>query len=144
MQVKVCGTFAALCVIDSDVDTLAKRLKDGLLSTIEEVVERLWKKNEPWITNEVLDLCDQRRQPKQQKYTSTEAGLKYRKVNREVRKKMKTAKEEWIDEQCKNTEKGMIFRNSKEAYNTFKAHNNISQQSSKPAVETSGQKVQLF
>ena len=35
---------------------------------------------------------------KQQKYTSTEAGLGYRKVNREVRKKMKAAKEEWIKE----------------------------------------------
>ena len=41
----------------------------------------------------------QRRQLKQQKYTSTEAGLKNRKVNREVRKKMKVAKEEWIEEQ---------------------------------------------
>ena len=58
---------------------------------------------------------------KQQKYTSTEAGLGYRKVNREVRKKMKTAKEEWIEEQCKNTEKEMMSGNSKEAYNTLKA-----------------------
>ena len=35
-----------------------------------------------------LDLCDQTRQLKQEKYTSNEAGLEYRKVNREVRKKM--------------------------------------------------------
>ena len=38
---------------------------------------------------------------KQQKYTSTEAGLKYRKVNREVRK-AKAEKGEWIEEQCTN------------------------------------------
>ena len=63
------------------------------------------KKIQPWITNETLDLCDQRRQLK---YTGTEAGLEYRKVNREVRKKMKAAKEEWIQEQYKNIEKGMM------------------------------------
>ena len=76
------------------------------------------KKIQPWVTSGVLDLCDQRRQLKQQKYTSSEAGLEYRKENREVRKKTKAAKEEWIEEQCKNIEKGMISGNSEEAYNT--------------------------
>ena len=49
-----------------------------------------------------------------------EAGLEYRKVNREVRKKMEAAKEEWTEEQCKNIEKGMVSGNRKEACNTFK------------------------
>ena len=62
----------------------------------------------PWDTTEVLDVCDQRRQVRQQKYASTEAGLEDRKVNEEVTKKMKAAKEEWIEEQCKNTEKRMM------------------------------------
>ena len=34
---------------------------------------------------------------------------------------MKAAKEEWIEEQCKNIEKGMVSGNSKEANNTLKA-----------------------
>ena len=34
---------------------------------------------------------------------------------------MTAAKEEWIEEQCQNTEKGMMSGNSKEAYNTLKA-----------------------
>ena len=42
-------------------------------------------------------------------------------MNREVRKKMKAAKEEWTGEQCKNTEKEMMSRNSNKAYNTLKA-----------------------
>ena len=29
-------------------------------------------------------------------------------MNREIRKKMKAAKEEWTEEQCKNTEKEMM------------------------------------
>ena len=52
-----------------------------------------------------MDLCDQRRQLKQQKYTSTEAELEYRKVNKEVRKKIKAAKKELTDEQCKKIER---------------------------------------
>ena len=52
------------------------------------------KKIQLWVTNKVQDLCDWRRPLKQQKYTSTEAGLEYRKVNREVGNKIKAAKEE--------------------------------------------------
>ena len=57
---------------------------------------------------------------KQQKCTSIDTGLEYRKVNREVRKKTKATKEEWVEEQCKNIEKGIMSGNSKEAYNTLK------------------------
>ena len=42
-------------------------------------------------------------------------------MNREVREKLKAAKEEWIEEQCKNIEKGMMSGNNKEAYNALKA-----------------------
>ena len=41
-------------------------------------------------------------------------------MNREVRKKMEAAKEEWTEVQCKNIEKRMTSENSKEAYNTLK------------------------
>ena len=34
-QPQIGGKFAALCVLDSDVDTLANSLKEGLLSTAE-------------------------------------------------------------------------------------------------------------
>ena len=107
-KAKVGGKFAALCVLDRNVDTHANTLKEGLLSTAEEVLVRQRKKIQPWDTNEILDLCDPRRKLKQQKYTNTEAGPECRNVNRVVRKKMTAAKEEWIQEQCKNTEKGMM------------------------------------
>ena len=42
-------------------------------------------------------------------------------MNKVAKKKMTAAKEEWPEEQGKNTEKGMMSRNSKEAYNTLKA-----------------------
>ena len=120
-QAKVGGKFAALWVFDSDVDTLASSLKEVLLSTAEEILGRQWMKIQPWVINKVLNLCNQRLQVKQQKNSSTEAVQGYRKVNREVRKKMKAAKEEWTEEQYKNIDNRMMSGNSKETYNTLKA-----------------------
>ena len=77
----------------SDVGTIA-----SLISTAEEVLGKQRKKIQPWVTNEVLDLCDQRRQLKQQKYTNTETGLEHNQVNREVRKKMKVVTVGWIEQ----------------------------------------------
>ena len=42
-------------------------------------------------------------------------------MNREVRKKLKGAKEERVEEQCKSIEKGMMSGKSNGAYNTPKA-----------------------
>ena len=77
----------------SDVGTIA-----SLVSTAEEVLGKQRKKIQPWVTNEVLDLCDQRRQLKQQKYANTETELEHKQVNREVRKKMKAVKVGWIEQ----------------------------------------------
>ena len=85
-----------------------------------------------------MDLCIQRQQLKQQKYTSTEAGLKNSKVNREVRKKMKAVKEGWVEEQCKNIEKGMVSANSKEACSTLKALTKSQQQKSAVIKDSRG------
>ena len=42
-------------------------------------------------------------------------------MNRDVKEKMKAAKEELTEKQCKNREQGIMLGNSKEAYNTLKA-----------------------
>ena len=59
-------------------------------------------------------------------------------MNREVRKKMKAAKEGWIEEQCGNTEKGMMSGNSKEAYHTLKALTKTQQCKSAAFEDSSG------
>ena len=57
-QAKVGGKFAALYKLDSSTDTLANSLKKRLLATAEGVLGRLRTKIQPWVTNEVLDLCN--------------------------------------------------------------------------------------
>ena len=89
------GKFAVLCILDSNVDTIAQRLKEVLLSTAEEIRGKQRKKIQPWVTNKVLDLVQS--ETVEVHKLKLEVGLEYRKVYREVEKKMKTAKEEWID-----------------------------------------------
>ena len=59
-------------------------------------------------------------------------------MNREVKKKMKAAKKEWLEEQCKNIEKEMMSGNSKEAYNTLKALTKTQQRKSIDIEDNSG------
>ena len=105
---KADGEFVALCVLNSDIDTAANSLKEVLLSLKRSLGDT--RKIQPWVAVEVLGLYDQRRQLKQEKYTSTEAGLEYRKVNREVGKKMKAVKEEWVEKQARKQREGKDVR----------------------------------
>ena len=61
-------------------------------------------------------------------------------MNREVRKEMKARKKERTEEHCKNIQKGMVSRNSKEAYNTLKVLTKAQQHKS-AAIEDSSGKV---
>lgn len=126
-QAQVGGKFAALNLLDSDVDTLASDFRDVLMTAADEVLGKQRKKIKPWVTQEVLDLCDKRRQLRAQKHTNDEARVQYQQAHRDVRKKMKEVKEEWIEEQCKTIDRDMESGNSKQAYGTLKALTKTSQ-----------------
>ena len=54
-------------------------------------------KKQPWITNDILDLCDERRSLKAAKNKNNiELISKYRKVNNQICIDMNIAKEQWI------------------------------------------------
>ena len=50
LQAEVGGMFAALCILDSDTDTLANSLKEVLVATAEGVLGRQKTKIQPWVT----------------------------------------------------------------------------------------------
>ena len=60
-QAKISGQFAAVCVLDSNVDIIENSQKKALDSAATELLGRQRKKILLWKTNEVPDLCDQRR-----------------------------------------------------------------------------------
>ena len=66
-------------------------------------------------------MCDKRRELKKKK-NDAEGAKQYRAINHGVKKAMKKAKENWIEEQCKNMEdkKKLKKNNSKKAYQQVK------------------------
>ena len=79
--------------------------------------ERHMKK--PWVTKDVLDLFDERRDLKKKRYEA-EGAKEYREANRRVQKAVKKAKEEWIGAQCDEIETWLNKNNSKRAYQLVK------------------------
>jgi len=63
-QAMVGGKFASLNLIDMDINTLANQTKEVLLTSAHEILGKRRRKIHPWVTNEVLDLCDERRKLK--------------------------------------------------------------------------------
>ena len=70
---------------------------------------------------EILDLCDKRRELKKKNKNDAEGTTEYKTVNRQIKKGMKKAKEDWIGEQCENIEDSLKKNNSKTAYHLVKA-----------------------
>ena len=61
-QTQIGGKFAALNLIDREIDTIANDIKVGLLQ-----LKRYWEDTEKiqiWIMNESLDVCDEKRELK--------------------------------------------------------------------------------
>ena len=119
-QAQVGGKFAALSLLDNDIDTMSGNINHVLLSAAEEVLGPHRRKNKPWVTNDILDLCDKRRESKKRKHLDEEGRRLYQQANTEVRKGMRKAKEKWVYDQCLDIDIGMANGNLKNAFNTLK------------------------
>ena len=65
--------------------------------TASEILGKHRQKKKPWITAEILDLCDKRRQMGK-KRIEPEGSEKYKEVNNNIKRCMKKAKEIWCAE----------------------------------------------
>ena len=73
----------------------------------ETAIETLGKhrqKKKTWITAEILDLCDKRRELRKKRFASEESE-KYKEVNNNIKRCMKKAKDNLIGEQRSEIEK---------------------------------------
>ena len=64
----------------------------------------------PWITAEILELCDKRRELRK-KRLEPEGAEKYKEVSNSIKRCMKKAKENWIGEQCSEIEENLRKNN---------------------------------
>ena len=66
----------------------------------------------PWMTDEIVELINERRRYTNQNNTPEQQH--YKRIRNELQRKIKRAKEEWLDEQCKKAEEFLKRGNGKE------------------------------
>ena len=91
----------------------------AVTDTAAELLGKQRRKRKPWVTPEILDLCDQRRDLKK-KRGEPEGAKDYKEIKRKIRTEMKMAKETWIQGQCQEVEACLRKNHSKKAYQLVK------------------------
>ena len=64
-----------------------------------EILDKHRQKEKPWVTEEILDLCNKMRELRKNRF-EPEGSDRYKEVNNIIKRCMKNAKENWIREQC--------------------------------------------
>ena len=96
------GRFAPLTIMsneDTDIYSMITTFNTAVTETASEILGKHRQKKKPWITAEILDLCDKRRELRKKRF-EPEGAAKYKEVNNNIKRCMKKAKENWIEEQC--------------------------------------------
>ena len=106
-QVMIGGKFAPLLMLDAedtDMDTMVDTFNTAVTDTANEILGKHRPVKQPWVTADILALCDKWRELKKEK-KETEGAKQYRAISRDIKKSMKKAKETWIEKQCQGIEK---------------------------------------
>ena len=69
-QATIGGRFAPLATLvdeDADLDSMVTHFNKAVTDTAAELLGKQRRKRKPWVTHEILDLCDQRRDLKKKR-----------------------------------------------------------------------------
>ena len=103
-QAMIGGKFAPLIGLsDEDMDTMITTYNTAMTDAASEILGKERRRKKPWVTKDVLDLCDERRDLKKKRYEA-EGAKEYMEANRRVQRAVKKAKEDWIGAQCEEIE----------------------------------------
>ena len=122
------GRFAPLTIMnneDTEVDSMITTFNTAVTQTASEILGKHRQRKKPWITAEIIDLCDKRRELRKKRF-EPEGSEKHTEVNN-IKRCMKKAKENWIGEQCSEIEENLRKNNSKRAYQLVKDLSNVKQ-----------------
>ena len=104
---------------DTDLDSVITTFNTAVTETAIEILCKHRQKKKPWITAEILDLWDKRREMRKKRF-EPEGSEKYKEVNHNIKRCLKKAKENWIGEQFSEIEENLRKNNSKRAYQLVK------------------------
>ena len=98
-----------------DMDTMITAYNTTLTGAANKIFGKEYHRRKPWITKDVLDLCDEREGLKKRRHIA-EGATAYRKANKRIQKVVKEAKGDWIGAQCEEIETCLNKNNSKRSY----------------------------
>ena len=134
------GKSAPLTIMNNegtDVDSLITTFNTAVTETASEILGKPCQKKKPWVTAEILDLCDKRREPRKKKI-EPQGAEKYMEVNNNIKTYMKKAKENWIGEQCSETEEKPWKNDSERACRLVKKLTTVKQGKATAVQDRSG------
>ena len=133
------GRFALLAIMsneDTDIESMITTFNTAVTETASEILGKHRQKKKPWVTAEILDMCDKRRELRKKKF-EPERSEKYKAVNN-IKRCMKKAKQNWIGEQCSDTGENLRKNNSKRAYQLVKGLTPVKQGKATTVEDSSG------
>ena len=96
-----------------NTEEMLQKLNRTMTETATEILGKHREKKKKLITNELMDMCDLRRELKK---TTFESGSMYKQINNTIKKEMRIAKEIWINNKCTDIGECLIRNNTKKAY----------------------------
>ena len=88
------GRFAPLTIMsneDTDLDSMIATFNTAETETAREILGKHRPKKKPWVTTEIFDLCDRRRELRQKRF-EPEGSEKYKEVNNNIKSCIKRQK----------------------------------------------------
>ena len=88
------GKFAPLTIMnneDTDIGSVITTLNTAVTETASEILGKHRLKKKPWITAEILDLCDKGRELRKKRF-ELEGSEKYKEVNNNIKRCLKLDK----------------------------------------------------
>ena len=77
---------------DTDMDTMITTFNTAVTETACEILGKHRHKKNPWVTAEILDLCNKRRELKKKRF-EPEGSEKHKEVNNNIKRCMEKEKE---------------------------------------------------
>ena len=119
-KVKLGIELSRVKINENDITETYSMIEKAILLTADKVIRKYRNKKQPWITLDILDLCDDRRKLKEATESNLEMKENYKQINIIIRKLMKNAKENWIQYQCTSINEDISKeRANKKAYQTL-------------------------
>ena len=105
-----------------DISNMITTYNTAVIGTASGILGKERRRKKPWVTRDVLDLSDERRDLKKGR-CKAEGAKEYREANKGIQKAVKKAKEDWIGAQCEEIETCMHKNNKRRAYQLVKGSN---------------------